>query len=321
MWADADARRVVVGSQKGRSSGLGAVLTLALCLVGVAAPARADEPILVEMSAALSGPAAGLGIGMKAGIEAYFRRVNRGGGVHGRRLELIARDDAYEPSRTGPNVRDLIERERVFAILGNPGTPTAAVSVPIANARRVPFIAPFTGAGLLRKTPPDRYVINLRASYAQETAEMVRGLVSEAGIRPADIAFFTQNDAYGDAGYAGALAALRAIGYQDAEQLPHVRYQRNTLDIEGPLARLLDPALHPRAVVMIGAYAPCARFITLAQREGMRALFVNVSFVQGDMLKHGGQIRVDSEVGRGTTFTIRLPIAGKAQRHQGGIAA
>jgi ABC-type branched-subunit amino acid transport system substrate-binding protein len=155
--------------------------------------------------------------------------------------------------------------------------------VPIANSKHIPFFGAFTGAGLLRKTPPDRYVINFRASYAQETAEMVRG-ITELGIHPEEIAFFTQNDAYGDAGYNGGIAALNKLGYADAERLPHARYPRNTVDVEGAVARLLDPTLRPRAIIMIGAYKPCAKFIRLAKRNGMHALFVNVSFVIGDSL-------------------------------------
>jgi len=263
--------------------------------------ARADV-IRVGMAGALSGPARGLGIGMKAGIEAYFEIVNRGGGVYGRTLELVAKDDAYEPSKTGPCVRSLIDKDDVFAILGNPGTPTAAVTVPIANEKHVPFFGPFTGAAILRKTPPDRYVFNFRASYAQETAEIVRGLVKEAGLRPGDIAFFTQNDAYGDAGYRGAITALRAIGYDKADQLPHVRYQRNTVDVEDALARLLDPSLHPRAVIMIGAYEPCAKFIRMAREAGMAAIFVNVSFVLGDALS-----RALGPAGDGVVVTQVVP--------------
>src|SRR5262249_29366812 len=128
-----------------------------------AGAARADE-LKIGMSGALTGPAQALGQGMKAGIEAYFARVNAAGGVAGHMLRLVALDDGYEPARAGANVRKLIEVERVFAILGNPGTPTAAVAVPIAVEHKVPFFGAFTGAGLLRKTPPDRYVINFRAS-------------------------------------------------------------------------------------------------------------------------------------------------------------
>ena len=244
--------------------------------------ARADE-LRVGMSGALSGPAAALGLGMKRGIEAYFARTNAAGGVHGHTLRLIALNDGYEPSRAASNVHRLIAEDKVFAMLGNPGTPTAAVAVPIANTAHVPLFGALTGAGLLRKTPPDRYVINFRASYAQETAEMVRG-ITELGIKPHEIAFFTQNDAYGDAGYGGGIAALRQLGYADAERLPHARYPRNTADVEGAVARLLDPTLRPRAVIMIGAYRPCAKFIRLARRHGLNAVFVNVSFVIGDSL-------------------------------------
>jgi ABC-type branched-subunit amino acid transport system substrate-binding protein len=250
-----------------------------------AAPALGeDAPIRIGMSGALSGPARELGEGMRKGIEAYFARVNDQGGVEGRRLSLVALDDAYEPARTGSNMRQLIDQEQVFAVLGNPGTSTATVAVPIANEKHVPLFGASTGAGLLRKTPPDRYVINLRASYAQETAEMIHGLVTELGLRPEQLAFFTQDDAYGDSGYDGAIAALKRLGYQDAERLPHARYPHNTLDVEAGLSRLLDPSVNPRAIIMVGASKPCAKLIRLAKHQGLRALFVNVSFVLGDSL-------------------------------------
>ena len=275
----------------GRQCRLLLAMLVAMLGVGAARRGRADD-LKVGMSGALTGPSAALGIGMKRGIEAYFARVNAAGGVHGRTLRLIALDDGYEPPRAASNMRKLISEDKVFAILGNPGTPTAAVSVPIANAEHVPLFGAFTGAGLLRKTPPDRYVINFRASYVQETAEMVRG-ITQLGIRPDDIAFFTQNDAYGDAGYNGGIAALKKLGYADAERLPHARYPRNTVDVEGAVARLLDPTLHPRAIIMIGAYKPCAKFIRLAKHHGLRALFINVSFVIGDSLL--GELRGDAD--------------------------
>ncbi len=114
----------------------------------------------IGMSAAFSGPAEALGNGMRSGIEGCFKHVNERGGVHGRPLELIPLDDAYEPSKTAPNMRRLIDQEDVFAVIGNVGTPTAAVAVPIANEKSIPLFGAFTGAGLLRKNPPDRYVIN-----------------------------------------------------------------------------------------------------------------------------------------------------------------
>lgn len=259
---------------------------LALPLALSPALARAaGEPIRVGMSTALSGPAKGLGTGMQAGVEAYFKLANQRGGVAGRSLELIALDDEYEPAKTGPNIRRLIDQDGVAAIVGNVGTPTAVVTVPIVNTKKVPFFGAFTGAGVLRKTPPDRYVFNLRASYADETAEMIRGLLTERRLQPEQIAFFTQDDSYGDAGFNGAVKALAKHGFTQPEKLAHGRYTRNTLDVEDGLATILDPRFHPRAVIMVGTYKPCARFIQLAKRHGLDILFANVSFVGSADLK------------------------------------
>jgi branched-chain amino acid transport system substrate-binding protein len=257
-----------------------AKLAAGLLLALVPSTVNAEEaPLPIGMSTVLSGPAQALGQGMRAGVAAYFERVNRAGGVSGHKLELIALDDQYEPSKTGPNVRELIDQRKVIAIVGNVGTPTAVVTVPIVNDKRVPLFGAFTGAGVLRKNPPDRYVFNVRASYADETAEMIRGLLDDRKLRPEDIAFFTQDDAYGDAGYSGAIKALTARGFKEIEKLVHGRYTRNTLDVEDGLARLLDPRVHPKAVIMVGTYKPCAKFIRLARHHGLHAVFANVSFV------------------------------------------
>lgn len=249
-----------------------AVVTLTLTDISMA-----DDEIVVGMSTALSGPAEALGNGMKSGIEAHFAEVNSSGGIAGKKLRLVAEDDGYEPPRASTNMTDLIDNKQVLAAIGNVGTPTAIVSVPIVNEKKTLLFGAFTGAGVLRKSPPVRYVINFRASYAQETAAMVEGLVKERGIDPKDIAFFTQNDGYGNAGYDGAISALEKLGYKEAKSLVHGRYERNTINVEEALSEILDA--DPKAVIMVGAYKPCATFIKLAREEGLDALFVNVSFV------------------------------------------
>jgi len=239
----------------------------------------AGDVVRIGMTSAMEGPARALGQGMRDGLLAHFDVVNRAGGVHGRRLELVVLDDGYEPKRAAANMRKLIDEHDVFAVLGNAGTPTAAVTVPIAVEKKVPLFGAFTGAGLLRKQPPDRYIINYRASYAQETSAMVNGVVGELGIRPEQIGFFTQNDAYGSSGYNGGIAALHKLGFSDAKKLPHGRYARNTLFVEDGLSRLMDPRHDVRAVIMVGAYAPCAQMIRLARQHRFQALCMNVSFV------------------------------------------
>ncbi|WWE58749.1 ABC transporter substrate-binding protein [Parasalinivibrio latis] len=249
-----------------------AVLCLSL------SPTLRAETIKIGMSTALAGPAKGLGKNVKAGVESYFKMINEQGGVNGHTLELIALNDGYEPDRAARNMRKLIEKEKVSAVIGNVGTPTAVVTVPLANQLKTPLVGAITGAGLLRNTPPDRYVINYRASYAQETAAMIEGLL-KSGIKPEEIAFFTQQDGYGKAGYDGAVKALKAKGFDRTASLAHGRYLRNTSRVEKGLTTILNADVKPKAIIMVGAYKPCAKFIKLAKQKLPDALYLNVSFV------------------------------------------
>jgi ABC-type branched-subunit amino acid transport system substrate-binding protein len=110
-------------------------------------------------------------------------------------------------------MKELYEKEQVFGFIGNVGTPTAVVALPYALERKTLFFGAFTGAGLLRRDPPDRYVFNYRASYAEETYAVVRYLVKVRGLRPDQIAVFAQQDAYGDAGFDGVAKARRSRVY------------------------------------------------------------------------------------------------------------
>lgn len=258
------------------------LLVLLLLLVPVFA--LAGEEIRLGMSTALTGPTAELGREVRLGVLAGLDRANRNGGVHGRTLRLISLDDGYEPTRTAPNMRRLIEQEQVLAVIGNVGTPTAIAAIPLAREHRTLLFAPFSGAGVLRRDPPERYVINVRASYAEEIAAMVDALVEIGGLKPEEIAFFTQRDGYGDAGYVGGFAALKRHGLRDEGRVLHVRYPRNTLAVENALADLLLADIPPRAIILVGAYAPCAKFIRLGREVGLQSLFLNVSFVGSSAL-------------------------------------
>lgn len=244
----------------------------------------AAENIKVGMSTALTGPAAALGLDMQVGIESYFDQINSQGGISGRLLELIVRDDGYEPERAALNMHELIDKENVLAVIGNVGTPTAIVTVPIAIEAKTLLFGAFSGGDILRPIPANRYVINYRASYAEEAAEMVSGLL-KVGIQPQHIAFFTQQDSYGNTGYRGAINALHKQGFEDTDQLIHGRYTRNTLNVEDAVSIILDAVITPKVVIMVGGYAPSAKFIELLQQDLPDTWFVNMSFVGSHALK------------------------------------
>ena len=241
------------------------------------------DQILIGMSTALSGPASDIGRNMKMGVEACFKETNDSGGIHGRPLKLVVLDDGYQPDSAEKNMNELVDTHKVLAVVGNVGTPTAERTVPIANKKRVLLYGAFTGAGILRKNPPDRYIINFRASYAEETAAMVNGLL-QMGTRPNEIAFLTQNDGYGQSGYDGAVAALRRKGYMNTDSLVHGRYNRNTLNVEDAVVEIATADIDPMAVIMVGTYMPVARFIKFFRSSFPDTYFLNVSFVGSSSL-------------------------------------
>lgn len=254
------------------NSTLRAVMLAACLALPQTAPAQGvtADTIIIGQSAALSGPAQALGQQMKAGMEAYFKSVNSKGGVNGRKLVLKSLDDGYEPDRAKANTTDLIEKEKVLALLGYVGTPTSNAALPVFTAAKVPFIGPFTGAQSLRE-PFNRYIFHVRASYFDETEAIVDHLV-RAGVTR--IGVFYQNDAYGQAGLNGVTRAMEKRKLQIAAK---DTVERNTVDVSKSVATLSKANL--QAVVMISAYKSCAAFIRAMKQADANPQFWNVSFV------------------------------------------
>lgn len=232
--------------------------------------------VLFGQSAAFSGPAQELGTNMRLGILAAFHEANEQGGVHGRMLDLLSLDDAYEPEAAVTNTLRLIEEEEVFALIGEVGTPTSRSATPVAADEGIPFIAPFTGAEFLR-ADDWKNIINLRASYYQETEEMVARLTQDLGISRIGVLY--QDDSYGRAGYRGVRAALDR---RDMAPVSIGLYPRNTTAVKAALLDLNRGS--PEAVIMIGAYEPVAALIEWARHTGADPIFLTVSFVGSNAL-------------------------------------
>ena len=242
-----------------------------------------DTEIRFGISAPFSGAAKELGQNMKLGIEAAFNVANARGGVNGRQLRLIAADDGYEPVRTAETMKRLYEKDQIFGVVGNVGTPTAAVAVPYALERKMLFFGAFTGAGLLRSDPPDRYVFNYRASYAEETSAVVYYLVKVKRLKPSQIAVFAQQDSYGDAGFSGVSKAIHSLG-GDEKAILRLHYQRNTVDVDAAVAQLQAEQQKKnrasiKAVIMVPTYRAAAKFIEKTRDLYPGMIYTSVSFV------------------------------------------
>jgi ABC-type branched-subunit amino acid transport system substrate-binding protein len=271
------------------------ITSVAVLLAAGSAGAQgvSDREIVLGQSVALTGPAQELGKDMRLGASLYFNLVNSKGGVNGRKIVLKTLDDGYESARAAENTRRLINQDQVFALFGYVGTPTSAASMPIFTEARVPFVGPFTGAELLR-TPVNRYVFNVRASYYDETEAIVQHLTAMSIDR---IAVFYQNDAYGQAGLAGVERALKK---RKLDIVVKATVERNTVDVAKAVATI--NAAKPQAVIMISAYKSCAAYIRETKAAGATPTFWNVSFVGSKALAK----ELDKE-GRGVQISQVVP--------------
>lgn len=276
--------------------------------IDIAATGVTEDRIVFGQSAAFSGPAAELGTHMRLGIRAAFAEANRAGGVHGRRLELVSLDDAYEPETAVVNTQRLIGEHQVFALIGAVGTPTSRSAAPVAAAAGIPYVAPFTGAAFLRDAGFGN-VINLRASYGQETEEMVERLMRDLGIGRISVMY--QDDSFGRAGYRGVRAALERRGM---EPVSTGVYPRNTTAVKTGLLDIRKT--NPGAVILVGAYQPVAAFIKWARHTGFDPVFVTISFVGSNAL-----VNELGKGGAGVIVTQVVPFpTGEAPRVVGSYA-
>jgi len=251
-----------------------------------------DSSILIGSCSALEGPARFLGNETVMGATAYLHGINDEGGVFGRRVQLLAFDDGYDPDKA-PACFKRMTKEGVFSLGFFVGTPTAKVYVPMAQAEQIPVVGLFTGAQLLYE-PLKHYVINVRASYYDETREQIDKLW-ELHIRKVGVIY--QDDAFGKAVLDGVRLALQK---HNSAPVALGTFARNTVDIDAGLREVMTS--HPQAVFVVGPYAPVAAIVRQAHATGWRPQFLTVSFVgTEEFIKEAGP---DAE---GTIITQVVP--------------
>ncbi len=254
-----------------RLAAVGAIAFSTLC---GAEPGITANTITLGMSAPFSGPNGAYGLDMRQTIEAYFRQINKEGGINGRRLELIALDDGYETERTVANTKTLIKDKNVFALLAYYGSsPTTEAMNTVFGPAQVPLVGTISGAASLREpissNPNSRYMFNVRASYADETELIIDQMVS-LGLK--NIAVFYQNDGFGKSGLDGVTAALKK--YKLAPVAVGT-VERNSLDVAGAVQAIAKA--NPQAVVMVTLYKPTAAFVKAMKKADQNPMLMTLS--------------------------------------------
>ncbi len=250
-----------------------------LCLFGASA-SRAENGVaaghvLLGQSVVLSGPMAENGVYYTQGIKIHLDQINAKGGVHGRKLDLITLDDAYDPKRTAQNTQKLIDEDKVFALFGYAGTGSAMAALPLVEKAQIPFIAPYTGSDGLRK--PNRWVFHLRASYGDEMMKMVEQLVT-VGVR--DIAIAYQDDNFGKAGMKSAEEALAKFKLKAAALGP---IDTTSFDARKPAENIAQAK--PGAILMATAGKASIAFVREYLKTGQHPQFFGLSVVSAADLR------------------------------------
>lgn len=205
------------------------VLTSAAAL---AEPGVTASTLRVGTIQDLSGPIAMLGAPIRDGMLLRFEEANARGGVHGRKLELRFEDSGYDPKRAVLATRKLLSRDKVFAFVGNLGTPVVMASMPLAIEAGRPHLFPFS-PHQATYAPLHPLKFQLFAPYQDYMNAAVREMVARGGYTRVGLLF--QDDDYGHEVKKGVEAGLAQRGMALVEA---VGYKRGATDFASQVARL-----------------------------------------------------------------------------------
>lgn len=234
-----------------------------------AEPGLSADSITLGQSTTLTGPLGDLGQEVLKGAKVYFDALNAKGGVHGRTIKLVTKDDAYDAKKTLENVNAFIAADSTFALFGTFGTPNNEALIPVAQKAGLPVLTPYTGAPSIRGKD-SKGVFNLRASYADEMEELVKHLTT-LGIKKIGIAY--QNNAFGKEVLA---AATDAMARRNLKPVLAVSVENNASDAATASEKLL--ATDPEALLLGIAGKPTIEFIkaTNQRRKGTQMYALSV---------------------------------------------
>jgi ABC-type branched-subunit amino acid transport system substrate-binding protein len=229
----------------------------ALALAGVAGattsatPGVSSSSIKIGSSGPLTGEAAAAA-GVLKGADAYFKYVNARGGVNGRKIDFKFLDDAYDPSKTVENVRELIQQDGVFALFSVVGTNGNLAIRDFANAAGVPTVFSAAGATTFgRDYAKYPWTIGYLPPYSEEGEVYAKHILATSA-KKAKIAVLYQSDDYGK----DLLSGFRkGLGGSKSKIVQTVGYDPTTSDVQSQVAQLKASGANTFMVFAFGKFA------------------------------------------------------------------
>lgn len=269
--------------------------------LGTALPVQAADEIVIGQVAPFSGPQAITGKAIHAGAKLYFDAVNARGGVRGRPIRLVTRDDAQKPEESVRLTRELIAAEAPLAMIGTVGTANleALAKDGVLTQQRVSMVGAVSGAASVVQASGMHIV---KASYHDEVARLFSQL---AGVGVKRVGLVYQDDGLGRDVLAGAETAARRHGIDLVARSP---YARNTVAVEKAVSEIVAAQVQ---VVFLGATTAAAiEFVKQYGAAGGTGTLYGLSIIDTDALFKA----LGPERARGYAFSVVLPLAHQTNR-------
>jgi branched-chain amino acid transport system substrate-binding protein len=238
-------------------TGLAFAATLAASL-----GAQAADPIKIGLVTALSGQSARAGEALTRGATIAIEEINAKGGVLGRPLELVRRDDESNPAKGLIAARELIQREKVAALVGGLDTPVALAIVPFVNNAKVPFVVPWAaGTNITQNGAAENYVFRVSAMDDEVDKAIVQFARKTYGTKKPGLILV--NNPWGESNEHGLKSAMKTTGTEPAGI---EKFEANDVDVVPQLSRLKQAGAD--TLFLVGNVGPASQVVKSLDRMG-----------------------------------------------------
>jgi branched-chain amino acid transport system substrate-binding protein len=244
-------------------------LLAALTLFAAAFAAQAQDTIKIGLVTALSGQSARAGEAITRGLTIAIDEINASGGILGKKVELLRRDDEATPAKGVIAARELVHKEKVAVLFGGLDTPVSMAIVPIMNEAKVPYMGPWAaGTAITQNGANPNYVFRVSAvdeivdkailQYAQKTFNVKKpGLI-------------LVNNPWGESNEKGLRAAMSAKGVTPAGI---EKFEGNDVDVVPQLTRLKNAGAD--GLFLVGNVGPSSQVVKSLDRMGWKPPIVS----------------------------------------------
>jgi branched-chain amino acid transport system substrate-binding protein len=245
------------------------LLLAAAVATAVAAPAAAQDTLKLGLVAAMSGQSAKSGEAIVRGLSIAIDEINAKGGVLGKKVELVVRDDESNPAKGVIAARELVQREKVAALFGGLDTPVSIAIVPFANQSKVPFMGVWAaGTPITRNGAAENYVFRVSAVDVLVDKALVDYAIKKYATKKPGMILI--NNPWGESNEAGLKAALAD------KNMPYVgieKFQDADVDVVPQLSRL--KAAGADVLFMVANVAPSSQVVKSLDRMGWNVPIVS----------------------------------------------